>query len=442
MKMTLKPVEPAHTANDSMTPVRKVLYTAAHSGFNLGKVPLGGGAAVCERLLEEWTRRRPFEFEVLGPSILGESAPKEKDLVLYSELQYARFCRVFEKKLTETIWQHDPRETVVLSNDVSEGPDFQALAAKGYSIYTIYHVDVVDYFTTIYLRSWVKPEQTTALYRAIRRWGILRIVPDVLKLIWDKQEASVRCSKGLIVPSQRMKEVLLHCYPTAASARIHVVPWGVPEDPVSSTEVQREKEAIQKMFHVPPRSWKLLTLSRISPEKGQDRLLEALALWERQADFPTEGVCLFIAGEAAYMMGIRFEKELKKLAAKLKRSQICFVGYASGARKKALFELADLYVFPSRHESYGLTLLEALREGKPVLATPSYGAQEVFQSGFGVLTAAGPESSVPGHLMAALKRLVSDRSNLQKMGREAAIWAQNQDFSKTAATLAELIASQ
>ena len=102
-----------------------------------------------------------------GLSLLNEGAPQQKDLVHYSELEYARFCRRFEKRLTETIIHHNPTETVVLCNDVSEGPDFKMLAAKGYALYTIYHVDVVDYFTTIYLRSWIKPEATTALYRKL-----------------------------------------------------------------------------------------------------------------------------------------------------------------------------------------------------------------------------------------------------------------------------------
>ena len=72
---------------------------------------------------------------------------------------------------------------------------------------------------------------------------------------------------------------------------------------------------------------------------------------------------LLIAGEAAYMQGHRFEKKLRQLAKRLRKTAVHFVGYASGARKKALFEMADLYVFPYRHESYGLTLLEAMRVG-------------------------------------------------------------------------------
>jgi glycosyltransferase involved in cell wall biosynthesis len=439
--------------------VKKVLYTAAHSGFNLGQVPLGGGASVCQHLVQEWSRQKPFEFDVLGPSILKESAPQHKDLVHYSEWEYARFCRRFERQLTDRILQYDPQEVIVLSNDISEGPDFKTLAAKGYSVYTIYHVDVVDYFTTIYLRGWVKPETATRLYqwveklchsRGRRRESIKQHdgsptgafgddIWSIIGLVFRKQEDSVRCSKGLIVPSHRMKEVLLRCYPELAPSRVHVLPWGVWEDPVSPQEVQREKEALQKEYLIPSGSWTLITLSRISPEKGQDRLLKALALWEKQVDFPKEGLCLFIAGESAYMMGKKYLKTLQDLAAKLKRSQVHFVGYASGARKQALFELSDLYVFPSRHESYGLTLLEALSAGKPVLATPSHGAQEVFKPGFGEMVPPSSESLVPEHLMNGLRGLLSDRSKLSDMGKAASKWAAGQNFSDTAARLAQLL---
>ncbi len=419
--------------------VKKVLYAAAHSGFNLRQVPLGGGASVCQHLAEEWIKTKPFDLEVLGPSLLKEAAPQHKDLVRYSELEYARFCRRFERQLTERILQYDPKEVVVLCNDVSEGPDFKTLAAKGYALYTLYHVDVVDYFTTIYLRSWVRPEWTTALYRGMSRLGLWKVFPSVLKLIWEKQEASVRYSKGLIVPSHHMKDVLLRCYPELEPSRVHVLPWGSWEDPVSSQEVQQELEALRQDYPVPAGAWTLLTLSRISPEKGQDRLLKALAVWEKQSDYPKEGVCLLIAGESAYMMGEKYERKLKTLAAKLTRSRVYFVGYAAAAKKRALFNLSNVYVFPSIHESYGLTLLEALRAGLPVLTTPSHGAKEVFKPEFGEMITSSSESRIPGLLVESLNRLLSNRSLLHQMGASAAAWAQNQKFTDTAVKLADLL---
>src|SRR5258708_33948450 len=188
-----------------------------------------------------------------------------------------------------------------------EGANFALLSAKGYPVYTIYHVDVVDYFTTIYLRSLVRPEWTTSLYRKIHQWGLSGLLPDVLNLVWNKQEASVRHSKGLIVPSRRMTEMLLRSYPGTESGRIHVLPWGTWEDEVPSEDIHAEIESIAGSFPIVPGAWVLLTQSRISPEKGQDRLLEALALWEKRPDYPKAGICLFIAGEAAYMLGRKFE---------------------------------------------------------------------------------------------------------------------------------------
>ena len=52
----------------------------------------------------------------------------------------------------------------MLCNDVSEGPDFAALANAGFPVFTIYHVDVVDYFCRIYLHQWFRPETAVRLY--------------------------------------------------------------------------------------------------------------------------------------------------------------------------------------------------------------------------------------------------------------------------------------
>jgi len=123
-----------------------VLYLAAH-GFAEDALPLGGGAAVCSQLLREWSRTQPFPVQLVSPAILGlqagGNAPSGSDLVRYNERQYAAFCRRFEAASTAEVLRHDPARTVVLVNDISEGPDFGRLAAAGFPMVTIYHVDVV-----------------------------------------------------------------------------------------------------------------------------------------------------------------------------------------------------------------------------------------------------------------------------------------------------------
>jgi glycosyltransferase involved in cell wall biosynthesis len=399
-----------------------ILYTAAHGGFSREAVPLGGGAAVCDRLVEEWSRTQPFPFRLITPSILGSPAPLGRDLVRFGERAYARFCRDFERAITGEILRRDPDRVVVLSNDISEGPDFAALAARGYRIFTIYHVDVVAYVAGIYARGFIRPETTVRWYRHARHF-----LPDMARLVWEKQEASVRGSRGLIVPAEGMRDVLMRCYPECAPRKIHVIPWGTwdPGPPVSP-------EALREEFGVPRDARVLLALSRISPEKGQDLLLEALIEWERRVDFPARPLWLFICGDAAFMQGQRFFERLRKLAARLRRTRVIFPGYVVDERKRAFFALADLYVFPSRHESYGLTLLEALAAGLPAVCLDSVGARSVMREEFGELVS-------PAGLRPAIARLLSDDALRRGMGLAAREFALRTRFSDAAAALAGLL---
>jgi len=406
----------------------RVLYTAAHGGFSKQSVPLGGGAAVFDHLTEEWTRTRPFELQTITPSIL-ETAPTGRDLVHFSERDYADFCRRFERSATDEILRHDPATSVVLSNDVSEGPDFAALAARGYRVFTIYHVDVVAYVSAIYARNLIRPESTVRWYRRLR--GIL---PEISKLVWEKQEASVLHSRGLIVPSQGMRDTLDRCYP-GAGEKTHVLPWGSwhSGEPADAAPLRNE-------FDIPPNAHILLTLSRISPEKGQDLLLEALLDWERRADFPDRPLWLFICGDAAFMQGRQFLEKLRTLAARLRRTRVIFPGHVTGERKRAFFALADLYIFPSRHESYGLTLVEALASGLPAVCVDHHGARAIFdKDALAVMRESFGELVAPGQLREAIASLLSDPERRRRMSESARAFARTQRFSDQAAQLASII---
>ncbi len=388
-----------------------ILYTAAHGGFREA-VPLGGGAAICDQLVDEWSRTKPFEFQLIRPDAAA------REIVSFSERKYAKFSRAFEKKTTEEILRHDPKTTTVLVNDVSEGPDFEAI--QNYRVFTIYHVDVVAYVAGIYFRGWIRPETTVKLYRRLG-WAL----PSISKLVWDKQEASVRYSRGLIMPSQGMKETMLRCYPDCPAQKIHVIPWGAL-DPGPAGDA----DSLRREFGIPENARVLLTLSRISPEKGQDLLLQKLIEWERRGDYPREPLWLFLCGDAAFMQGVKFFHRLRALAARLKRTRVIFPGYVTGERKRAFFALADLYVFPSRHESYGLTLMEALAAGVPAVCLDHHGARGVIHEDFGAIV-------LPDGLIPAITRLLN--SNLGPMGIAAREFAAKNRFADRAAALARLI---
>jgi len=253
------------------------------------------------------------------------------------------------------------------------------------------------------------------------------MMPDIAALVWKKQEASVRASTGLVMPSAGMRDVMLRCYPECSREKMHVLPWGIWQP-----AAEGDAEAVRREFGVPADAQVLLTLSRISPEKGQDRLLEALSEWEARADFPERPLWLFICGDAAFMQGQRFLEKLRRLAGRLRRTRVVFPGYVTGARKQAFFARADLYGCPSRHESYGLTLLEGLAAGLPVVAVDTAGARSVMGLEFGALV--GAED-----LRAAMARLLRDDAGRVRMGEAAKAFAAGERFQDRAAALARLL---
>lgn len=201
---------------------------------------LGGGAAVCNRLLDEWQKTQPFEVELISPAILGESAPGARELIGYGESRYAQFCFDFRRAATEAVLKHDPASTAVLCNDVSEGPDFERLAKAGFPTVTIYHVDVVAYMTAIYGRSLVKPESAVQWFSRLRWLPVPSNIRNMAGLIFDQQEASLRYSHAAVVPSGGMRDVMLRCYPWLPRERVRTVPWGVSEEAWSEEEIRAE----------------------------------------------------------------------------------------------------------------------------------------------------------------------------------------------------------
>lgn len=61
--------------------------------------------------------------------------------------------------------------------------------------------------------------------------------------------------------------------------------------------------------------------------------------------------------------------------------QVRFVGYRRGKELARYYAAADLFVFPSRTDTFGLTMLEAMACGIPVAAYPVTGPKDVVQDG-------------------------------------------------------------
>jgi glycosyltransferase involved in cell wall biosynthesis len=411
--------------------------TAAHGGFGSEQVPLGGGAAVFERLCQAWAERPDLNLKAVGAgphapprTIYQRVAPPQVEPSRLSTPAYARFCRNFGAATTELALRDRP--DLVLTHDISEGPDLTALSQAGIKVATIFHVDVVDIFSRLYLRGAVPPEHLARIYRATRGgpW------PALLRLVFEKQQQVMSLGQLGVVPSAGAAELLRRCYPGSRSP-VEVVGWGAPALDLPAPGIEQRALELRRQAGIPEHHDLLLTLSRLSPEKAQHRLLEAVALAEAEGTAPRD-LSVVIAGAPAFMQGQSHARKLEKLARAL-RTKVVFAGHVGGLDRAAWYRAANLFVVCSLHESYGLTTLEAMQQGCPVVAVSSFGTQATVTAETGRLVLPGPE--LPRRLWGEIRLLLgprasSLRANLALGARER---AEKLTFAHAAERLRDLL---
>jgi glycosyltransferase involved in cell wall biosynthesis len=122
----------------------------------------------------------------------------------------------------------------------------------------------------------------------------------------------------------------------------------------------------------------VLSVARLVPHKGHLHLLRAFAALRAAVD---PGARLFVVGAwgpEAYM------RALFRLRDKLGVEGIAFTGSVSAATLAAHYQTADVFLSLSEHEGFGLPLIEAMRQGVPVVAYDAGAVGETLD-GAGVL---------------------------------------------------------
>lgn len=119
----------------------------------------------------------------------------------------------------------------------------------------------------------------------------------------------------------------------------------------------------------------ILFVGRISPNKGLEYLLEAVALLGRN------DVILNVVGDPAEDPG--YCQHLLEIVSRRKlEQQVVFHGFVGDkTRLRAFYQTADVFVLPSITEGFGIVLLEAMSMGLPVVATNVEAIPELVKDG-------------------------------------------------------------
>jgi glycosyltransferase involved in cell wall biosynthesis len=156
-------------------------------------------------------------------------------------------------------------------------------------------------------------------------------------------------SKNILVPTNIVKNLLI------SKGFDNLVVWkrGVDRKVFNSSHRNRPFDSHLKF---------ILCVSRVSKEKGLDDF----------CNIPVpDGYLKVLVGDGPY---------LKELMTKY-HSEVSFVGKLTGKNLSTIYANADVFVFPSKNDTFGLTQLEAIASGTPVLAYRGTVSDEIIREG-------------------------------------------------------------
>ena len=190
------------------------------------------------------------------------------------------------------------------------------------------------------------------------------------RILFERKQAFNQGNITYITVSRREQELLMKSKLLANSAvRVQTIP-----PPTLPAEQDNHQSSMsQPLWYSPDVSYLLLVASRIDDEvKGPKLLLQSMQyLKQLLEEVHTEDrVELILVGELV-------DKSLLNDIA----IPTHYIGRKNGIELQDLYRLASVTLSTSIFETFGLTLVESLNQGTPVLAFKSYGPEDIIQNG-------------------------------------------------------------
>lgn len=155
----------------------------------------------------------------------------------------------------------------------------------------------------------------------------------------------------------------------------------------------------------------ILNLGTLEPRKNQVRLINAYAQLKERGNLTHQ---LVFGGGLGWLYDDIFRR-VNELGLK---QDVRFLGYVPDNDLPALYSLADVFVFPSLYEGFGLPPLEAMASGTPVICSNSSSLPEVVGEAALLIRPTDTDA-----LVAALEQILGDATlhgELREKGLERA----------------------
>ena len=218
--------------------------------------------------------------------------------------------------------------------------------------------------------------------------------PERVEQRWERQ--LVEASDARLTHTEHHREAICQQW-SLTKGSIALVPHGITLPPAEDLPTTHDNTDVQVLF-----------VGRFEHRKGIDTLLESIPLVLTRC----QTVRFRLIGADAGNWRSKFWESHPTL----RREQVEFSGNVGATELQAAYRNCDLFVAPSRYESFGLIYAEAMAWGKAAIGCRVGGVPEVIEHG-----ATGyvipPES--PNALADAIVALVHDRNLRAAMGQAA-----------------------
>ena len=226
--------------------------------------------------------------------------------------------------------------------------------------------------------------------------------------------AAAKRADLVITVSQSAAEELA-MYTSIPPERMRVVPNGVDLEIARDAQVEATRRELG-LDDAPYVFW----IGSLEPRKNVGLLVDAFVRWALYTDLPHR---LVLAGPAGWL-----EDEASVLApARRLGDRVRTLGRVGDPALGALYRGADVFAFPSRHEGFGIPVLEAMAQETPVIAADIPALREIA-AGAAILRS--PDD--PDAWVAALDNLLHDDAELSRLGKAGRARAQGYSWTRCA----------
>ena len=228
----------------------------------------------------------------------------------------------------------------------------------------------------------------------------------------DIEDGAIADADAVIAECPQDREDLTTLY-AADPARVAVIPCGF--DKAEFWPIARP--FARRALGLDPRERILLNIGRLVPRKGVDNVIRALGRLHRDHDIPARLV--IVGGNSDLPCPVTTPEigRLRDLAAEEGvADQVLFTGRRSREFLKLYYSAADVFVTTPWYEPFGITPIESMACGTPVVGAAVGGIRYSVAEG---LTGALVPPRDPDALADALARLCCDADHRKELGRNA-----------------------